>query len=92
MAEEDFEWDDYAFLRAHLETTCMLYGKLFKEDKDVAYHGKVVTADNPDLPLLRWKVSDDDYRVVFGDLRIENISVAELADLEASLNKPGDVE
>ena len=85
--EEDFEWEDYAFLRAHLETTCMFYGELFIEYKDVTYNGEVVTSDDPDLPLLRWKISDDYYRVLFGDLRIENVSLAKLVDLEANVDK-----
>ena len=84
--EEDFEWKDYAFLFSHLLATSRFYGDLFIEYEDVAYHGKVVTTNDPGLPLLRWKISDDEYRVIFGDLRIENVSLEDLADLEAYLN------
>jgi hypothetical protein len=51
------------------------------------YHGDRVTAENPELVLLRWKVSEGVYRVVFGDLSTENFSVEELAELEAALPK-----
>ena len=85
--EEDFEWEDYAFLLSHLQATGRFYGELFIEYDDVAYHGKVVTANDLELPLLRWKISDDEYRVLFSDLRIENVSAADLAELEADLKE-----
>jgi hypothetical protein len=85
--EEDFEWEDYAFLRAHLAATGMFYGELFIEYKDVAYHGKVISASDKDLPLLRWKISDEKYRVIFGDLRIEEVRTTELTGIEANLPK-----
>ena len=55
--------------------------------KDAVYHGDRVTAENPELVLLRWKVSEGVYRVVFGDLSTGNFSVEELAELEAALPK-----
>jgi hypothetical protein len=85
--QEDFDWEDHTSLRAHLETTSMFYGELVFQEKDVVYHGKVVTADDPDLPLLRWKISDDEYRVIFGDLNIKNVSLKQLAELETALDK-----
>ena len=85
--EEDFEWEDYAFLHSHLQVTGRFYGALFVKYEDVAYHGMVVTANDLELPLLRWKISDDEYRVLFGDLRIEDVSVEVLAELEADLGK-----
>ena len=85
--EEEFEWEDYAFLHSHLQVTGRFYGALFVNYEDVAYHGAVVTANDLELPLLRWKISDDEYRVLFGDLRIEDVSVEVLAELEADLGK-----
>jgi len=32
---------------------------------------------------MRWKISDDQYRVIFGDLTIENVSAEALAELES---------
>jgi hypothetical protein len=37
--------------------------------------------------LLRWKVSDNEYRVIFGDLHAETITVEKLAKLEETLPK-----
>ena len=43
-----------------------------------------------ELPLMRWRVSDDEYRVIFGDLHVETVSADTLATLEAALPKEGD--
>ncbi|NYT03189.1 MAG: zf-HC2 domain-containing protein [Candidatus Methanofastidiosa archaeon] len=86
--EDDFEWEPFAKINMLLRQTCIkFYGQLIKEDKDVAYHGEIVTAKDVNAPLLRWKISDDEYRVIFGDLHIENVSKEELAELETDINK-----
>jgi len=81
--------DDYAN-DATLATTQILPAASFYAQlvgKDAVYHGDRVTAENPELVLLRWKVSEGIYRVVFGDLSAGNFSVEELAELEAALPK-----
>jgi len=35
-----------------------------------------------DLVLLRWKLDDGKYRVIFGNLRLEDVSADRLAKLE----------
>jgi hypothetical protein len=55
------------------------------QQKDPVYHGDVVTPTDIELPLMRWKVSDTEYRVIFGDLHAETVSAEDLADLEAAL-------
>ena len=60
----------------------MFYAELVKADKDVAYYGDEVTSDDVDVVLMRWKISDDEYRVIFGDLATENVTAEELAELE----------
>jgi hypothetical protein len=37
--------------------------------------------------LLRWKVSDKEYRVIFGDLHTETVSPERLAQLEEAMLK-----
>ena len=37
--------------------------------------------------LLRWKVSENEYRVIFGDLHAETVSPEKLAELEKALPK-----
>jgi hypothetical protein len=51
-------------------------------EKEAVYYGDSVTADNPEAVLLRWKVSDDQYRVIFGDLSTSDVTTEELAELE----------
>jgi outer membrane lipoprotein-sorting protein len=60
----------------------MFYMTLVQDKKDPAYYGELVGPDDADAVLLRWKVSDDQYRVIFGDLTAENVSAERLAELE----------
>jgi hypothetical protein len=36
---------------------------------------------------MRWKVSDTEYRVIFGDLHAETVSPEKLAELERTIPK-----
>lgn len=65
-----------------LQAPCISYTQLVEENKDPAYYGDTVTADDVDAVLMRWKISDDQYRVIFGNLSTKNVSAAELAELE----------
>ena len=83
------EKEDY-HAKATLATTQILPAALFYGQlvgKDAVYHGDRVTAEDTELVLLRWKVSEGIYRVVFSDLSAGNVSVEELAELEAALPK-----
>ncbi|MHC4475634.1 MAG: hypothetical protein ACYTEL_08305 [Planctomycetota bacterium] len=68
-----------------LQAPYIFYAQLAQENKDPAYYGDEVTAEDADMVLMRWKVSDDEYRVIFGDLTTENVSAESLAELEALL-------
>lgn len=57
----------------------LFYTKLINENRSVEYHGTSVTAKDVDTELMRWNISDDEYKVVFGDLRIETIGPKQLA-------------
>jgi hypothetical protein len=50
--------------------------------KEPVYHGEAVTPRDTDKVLLRWKASDTEYRVIFGDLHAETVSAERLAELE----------
>ena len=65
-----------------IQGACMFYGNLVKEDKDVAYYGDTVSAQDVEKVLLRWKISDQQYRVIFGDLSTLDVSYEELVELE----------
>jgi hypothetical protein len=69
------------------KSTCLFYDELLRQDKDVAYFGDTVTAKDADSVLMRWKISDDQYRVIFGDLTTKDISTAQLAELEGASSK-----
>ena len=63
------------------------YMTLSREQKDPAYYGDVVTPEDEDQVLMRWKVSDTEYRVIFGGLHVETVSADVLAELEKTLPK-----
>ncbi len=65
-----------------VRVACVFYAELVMADKDVAYYGDKVTSDDVDAVLLRWKISEDEYRVIFGDLTTENVSAEDLVELE----------
>lgn len=58
------------------------YMMLVQDKKEPAYYGELVGIDDGDMVLLRWKVSDNEYRVIFGDLTAENITTEQLEELE----------
>ncbi|MBN2591805.1 MAG: hypothetical protein JXA96_18200 [Sedimentisphaerales bacterium] len=61
------------------------HAQLVKEDKNPAYYGDKVKAGDAGFVLMRWKVSDFDYRVIFGDLTVETITFETLVQLEQNL-------
>ncbi len=65
----------------------MFHTLLVQENKDPAYYGNIVTPEDSDLVLMRWKVSESEYRVIFGDLHAEMVDADVLAVLESALPK-----
>jgi hypothetical protein len=65
----------------------LFYMALIQDQKEPVYYGKTVTPKDADKVLLRWKVSDNEYRVIYGDLHAETVTPEKLAELEASLPK-----
>jgi hypothetical protein len=63
------------------------YNGLEWNKKDSAYYGKTVTPKDADKVLMRWKVSDNEYRVIYGDLHAETVTPEKLAELEKALPK-----
>jgi outer membrane lipoprotein-sorting protein len=75
--------DDYPEAITQIFPAALFYAKLV--GKDAVYHGDRVTADDVDAVLMRWKISESEYRVIFGDLTSENISTERLAELEETI-------
>jgi len=63
------------------------YMTLVQDKKEPVYYGESVTPADADKVLLRWKISDNEYRVIFGDLHAETVTPEKLAELEAILPK-----
>ena len=58
------------------------YKRLVRLKKEPAYYGDKVTVEDSDKVLMRWKISDDQYRVVLGNLTRKSVTAEELAKLE----------
>jgi hypothetical protein len=52
---------------------------------DPAYYGDIVTPDQPDLILMRWRIEDNQYRVIFSDLTEKTVTRQQLVELENAL-------
>jgi hypothetical protein len=76
-------------VEATLPMRCLsrFYAGLQFDKKDPAYYGKTVTPKDADKVLMRWKVSDTEYRVIFGDLHTQSVTAEKLAELEKLLPK-----
>ena len=65
----------------------MFYMTLVQGKKEPVYYGDKVVAADSNTVLMRWKISDNEYRVIYGDLTAENVSTEQLAELEAAISK-----
>jgi len=75
--------DEYTSALTDTLKAATFYAQLVAEGKEAVYYGDSVTAENPEAVLLRWKVSDGVYRIIFGDLTTSDVTAEELAELEA---------
>jgi len=57
-------------------------GRIRAYNPDAAYYGKTVGLKDKDRVLLRWKLDDGRYEVIFGDLRAETVTAEQLRALE----------
>jgi outer membrane lipoprotein-sorting protein len=60
----------------------MFYMTLVQDKKEPVYHGESVGPDDVALVLLRWKIEAGNYRVIFADLTVAEVTADELAELE----------
>ena len=65
-----------------MQAPVLFYTKLGQDGKDPAYYGKDVKAGDANAVLMRWKISDGTYRVIYGDLSAENITAEKLKEME----------
>ena len=65
----------------------VFYEELVEKNKDPAYYGKTVGPEDADKVLLRWKLDDGQYRVIFGDLHADTVTADVMIELEMALPK-----
>lgn len=56
---------------------------ILRDNADAAYYGKTVGSNDKDKILLRWKLDDGNYRVIYGDLHSETVAADRLKSLES---------
>lgn len=79
--DPSFQVDDVQI--SNLKYGAQHFHQLEVDGKEPVYNGQRVGAADANKVLVRWKLEDDLYRVVFGDLRIADVSAERLAELEA---------
>ena len=57
-----------------LQSIGYFYMTLVADKKEPEYYGEFVGPNDADKVLLKWKESDDHYRVIFGDLTAEDLT------------------
>ncbi|MGD2094325.1 MAG: hypothetical protein PVH77_04875 [Phycisphaerales bacterium] len=68
-----------------VQSLTMFYMTLTQEKKEPVYYGGSVGPDDVEAVLMRWKVSEGWYRVIFGDLSAMDVTAEELTELEQPL-------
>ncbi len=58
------------------------FQKLAREKRDARYYGAKVTVFDAGRVLVRWKLEQNVYRVIFSDLHAEDVTAQRLAELE----------
>lgn len=60
---------------------------LKKKGKDVVYYGDIVKRPNRDTLLMYWKLDNDTYRVIFGDLHVAQLTATQLLEAQSRMIK-----
>ncbi|MFA5252506.1 MAG: hypothetical protein WC454_07975 [Phycisphaerae bacterium] len=68
-----------------LTTAKSKYEYLAQLGKDVVYYGDSFDPRDSDAILVQWKLSDSEYKVLFGDLRERTVSAEELIRLQGRM-------
>jgi hypothetical protein len=56
--------------------------RIQRDNPDAAYYGQDITPKDKDKVLLRWKLDDGKYEVIYGNLRSETVTAERLRELE----------
>jgi len=63
----------------------LLVEYLTEKGQDVTFYGDSVTQKDSNSILLHWRISDDEYMVVFTDFRERQVTASELVELQARM-------
>lgn len=69
------------------QSTAMFYMKLVQNGKEPVYYGETVGPNDIDKILLRYKTGENEYRVIYSDLRAETVDGQILAELESQIEQ-----
>ena len=61
------------------------YKQLKKEGKQAYYFGDRIELDDPNAILMYWKDANDQYRVIYGDLRVTTVKQDQLIHLQSEM-------
>ena len=53
--------------------------------KNVVFYGDVIEKPSPNTLLMYWKLKSGDYRVVFGDFRVDQLTATELIETQSHM-------
>ena len=70
-----------------LDAPLLFYEQLLDNKKNPMYCGDAVGPEDTDKALLRWKLDGDQYRIIYGDLHVETVTLERLAELEKVVSK-----
>jgi hypothetical protein len=65
-----------------IQNACAFYAELVEANKEAAYYGDDISPRDFDKVLMRWRLDDGRYRVIYGDLRAETLDAHRLEELE----------
>ena len=83
-AGTDADWKNSAYVECNAATMGLSWiNTIQRYNADSAYYGKTVSPADKDKVLFHWQLDGGEYRVIFGDLRHETVSLAKLNELEA---------
>ena len=61
------------------------YERLLQKREDVVYYGDSIDAQDSDVVLMHWKLSDGKYNVIFADFREKVVTAEQLIQLQAQM-------
>jgi hypothetical protein len=71
--------------KSNIEAARLRYEQIVQTGQEAVYYGDIADPRDKNAVLIQWKLSDGEYRVVFGDLHEETVSAEELIRLQSRM-------